>query len=115
MCRKIMTVVMNRVPVARHRLILGEDEATTSRKLFKPQKKIQGEGGGGERKKYLCPSRLSAEAGLLGMKQLSRLMALQLSLSCVLMDLLEMSLQRSIQPSSEARQCWAQGSPLKGK
>ena len=26
---------MNRVPVARHGLILGEDEATASRKLFK--------------------------------------------------------------------------------
>jgi hypothetical protein len=27
---------MNRVPVACHGLILGEDEATASRKLFKP-------------------------------------------------------------------------------
>ena len=27
---------MNRVPVARHGLILSEDEATASRKLFKP-------------------------------------------------------------------------------
>ncbi len=35
MCPKSMKMVMNGVPVARHGLILGEDEATTYRKVFK--------------------------------------------------------------------------------
>ncbi len=34
-CPKCIKHFMNGAPVARHRLILGEDEATTSRKLFK--------------------------------------------------------------------------------
>ncbi len=35
MCPKSKKIVMNGAPVARHGLILGEDEATTSRKVFK--------------------------------------------------------------------------------
>ena len=35
MCSKSVKIIMNGVPVARHGLILGEDEATTSRKVFK--------------------------------------------------------------------------------
>ncbi len=34
-CQKSLKKVMNGVPVARHGLILGEDEAAASRKLFK--------------------------------------------------------------------------------
>ena len=56
-CPKSINMVRNRVPVARHGLILGEDAATAFRKLFKhlssPPGPMFGPETAAERKIYL--------------------------------------------------------------